>query len=879
MNSSRGSYLLGATATALFAIILLALASQYISLALARQALRSASTKLVRCLTTTAGGCLLPASERDPNVEWYLQRLAPRTLHWQERSRFTGAVVEQEWELRGESRETLVTPTPPLQWSGSSLPLFTLHGRLNRYERRAIQVEVVGTQETERQGVGLRPRTEPNFPLFDEPFERRVDRLPHSDWHPLVAAEGNQPAAAPFAFTADTPPAQAIAAGSTASFTSSLVHVPPLPAEVACLTRSGAPCAAATGVHDIRRFASIAIKAFAEITNSTEVDVRWGDHSRGAGLEVTVWSAADVALAKRTDSPLPERVATCLGGRDWTPLNPGGTTHFHLWLRGPTGSHGGTAALCPGGRATHGPIEVERGGAFQIRARISSRRGAVEASVRLAHFIEQFETYETTARSTEPVRCFREWTLRRGDTPPVCPATTVCPFDRTTRITSCNVSVNPIPGCWENAETDPELFQTESGSCTAEQRLTSCAEVPIPKRPPQCTPPSGRVVCGWEAEQSRVRLVTPTAARQCSTATPVVHTLHCTPDDLKRIFRSDGNYGDTNLCGGLGERLQSINAEAAQLEREHGISFNRLDPSGLRWDNEAAARAATWIPFNEVPEPQSIPTTSQRTVVTTFPLKAPLLRRVDANYQPPLSMFATPDARVAHLTPVLIRERRIPLSPRSPFLSAPFELSALCATSAAALQEQLRGLALREFPVLRDPTIYFESDIQPYDSVVKSLQGGCDQQAFLNEHPRCLGEHLVSLEPEECGTPIFLGRFPRSRFPSEPPPCKRPNVRCFARESSSQSTEGSLALDSNRVRDTVRAELARALGDSIDECGECLEVVVDRANWPDIGVTLRLRYQLPLSLGSFFPAPSALLTVEARGRYEIGSQLMVATDE
>ncbi len=427
MVSDRGSYLLGAAATTLLAVGLFALAVHFMNTALARQALTAASLKLIRCLTTTDGGCSSPPPNDDSRVEWFIQPLASRSLLWRNRSRFTGRVVAQEWELRGETSELLLTRLPPLTWEGSSLPLYVQRGALNRFERRTLHVEVQGTREREHAERQLRPRFEPSFPSFDEDYERQQDRMPFSTWTPLVASGNSSLQPAPFHFMLTELPGARIGSNSTISLDSPVIEVPQVPSDLPCFTRSGTPCVAATGEHDIHRFASIAIKAFAELSSPSSAEVRWGDFAQGAGLEVLVWSAAEVAHSRRSHGALPLRTATCLGGRDWTRLSPGRTENLNLWLRGPSGAHGGSAAICSGSRTSHAPIEVERGGAFQIRIRLSSRNGESSALVRLAYFMEQFEITEAQVRGSEPYTCERELALTRSDPIPQCPAHSICP--------------------------------------------------------------------------------------------------------------------------------------------------------------------------------------------------------------------------------------------------------------------------------------------------------------------------------------------------------------------------------------------------------------------------------------------------------------------
>ena len=871
MNSDRGSYLLGAAVAAVLAATLFALTAHYTSLSLARQALAAASQRVLRCLTTTDGGCTSPTNSDERRVEWFLQPSAPRTLRWQDRSRITGRVVEQQWELRGASRELLMTPVPPLVWSGSTLPLYSLRGRLNRFERRVARVDLRALIDTESQEQRLRPTFEPNFPTFDEGFERRVDRLRFDAWYPLVLGVQRELTPAPFRFTFMDSVPHAIAPASTVTISSPVVKVPILPLHLDCTTSADAPCTAATGSHDIHRYASIAIKAFAEITNSSGGEVRWGDFARGAGLEVTVWSAADVERALSNNTPLPDRAATCLGGRDWVRLSHGHTEQVHLWLRGPLGAHGGQSALCPEARATHSPIEVERGGAFQIRARLSARGGPVSASVRLAHFIESFTPIEFTVRNTIPHRCEQEIRLKRGEPLPECPVAALCPLLPGSRITSCTVSVQHIPGCWDNGDSDAELFSAGEESCEAELLRASCSGLPPEDAAPPCRLPPDRMLCGWESTPTDKRLITPTPTQRCTAANPYAHTLPCTHSNALRVFRPDGDYGEVSSCKEVVSQLARLNAEAARLEKEHGLSLARLDLGALHWDNDAAARAATWVAADGVNSDSEAPAGSQRVITHAFPLHTPLLRRIDRSYLPPPSLFTVPNTlskQSAGFTPVLLSERTVLLPS---ILSEPVYDSTLCAASESELQGKLRTLAAATLPALSDSSIYFEGTAEHFDSIVESVQGGCGKPPPTTTAPRCNGEHITNLEPEQCGPPTSLGVFPYTLFPAGPPQCQAPHVSCYAKPLPTNESQSALQLDWDRIHNTALTELRRALGDSLDRCKECLRIEVERRNWPEVTVTATLHYASPSTLNRFFTTDTVHLAVRAQGRHELGT--------
>ncbi len=858
MANSRGSYLIGSTLTSLFALSLYAMVTYYSQLSLARQAVIAATHRVLRCVTATASDCLVSGADEDRTVEWYLEHTAPRALLRRDQFRYSGEYVEQQWELRGTVFEQLLAPAPQLILPTSAIPQRSFRAQLNRFERRIVHLSARGTRYRDNLVPTLRPVNEPNFPHFDLSFERARDRRPADEWYPLALSPGGELTEFPLLFEKSAETTTPIRSNSSATFNSPIIPVPTLPSAIPCLTAAGAQCSAATGNHDISHFASLAIKAFATITPQANraAEVRWGDFGRAPGLEVVVWSAADVAAAKINGTSLPDRAPTCLGGRDWVTVAAGSTSPINLWLRGPSGSTGGSAPLCPDNRTSHTPIEVERGGAFQIRARLSTREAPIVATVLLTHFLETFSTAQRTASVAESFHCERTFPLRTDRPLLGCPAAERCDLTARDAIANCSIWVETVPVCEAPLAPDPEIFASSKYECPATAPTPYCVFQSMPKERPGCPAPTDRKICGWTTIADLPPLITPTPAIDCGAALNYGKAVHCEPrSQLEPVLKEEA-AGHVPPCAAA--QLMAANHEASTFERTTGLSLRRVTPADLRWHRDSAASYSEWAPYNGASD---APSTIRRRALS-FPLTAPFLKRSESGTKPPSELFSIPEKwkhNLLQLTPTLVSEtvRAVPqlsvMNPGTPTQCTDVEHSTA-----------LRALASAFVPALADPAIYFAGKAEKVDSVVLGVVGGCGEPS-LRSGP-C--DRAIALEPQRCGAPLYLGRFSSHDFPEGPPQCHASTAaRCFSIKRDSVEPP---KPNVQQIESIAREELARALGLTESQCNltQCLRVEVDRSEWPLVRVAVTLRHPHPPLLAGLFDGAALNIQHSASGKHE-----------
>ena len=879
---SKGSYTLGAAALTLIVTAFLLIVAEFIHYSVARQAVVAATHRILRCVTTTDGGCTVQRDSSDEILDWHLQLQAERTLTWTDRYLYKGAVVEQNWQLVGPISELLVAPEPPLRWSTSSLPQRAYRGRANRFERRLLHLVASGSVEVKESHPQLAPTSEPNFPTFDERFERSVDRAAPSAWYPLFRNNDGTLGRAPLLFQSQRSSSVLVAGGSPSVISTTIIPVPTLPTTVPCLMPNGASCISPTGPHDVRRYASLAIKAFAELTprqhGSGPTQVRWGDTAASPGLEVIVWSAAEVQEWHRSGLGLPAHRPICLGGRDWEAISASSPSHLNLWLRGPLGAHGGSHAICPSGRTQHSQLHVERGGAFQILGRLAARGRDVDASVRFDYIIDEYRMHEVTASRFEPYRCATSVPLRRDRSFGECPARELCPSDGALHIETCRTLTERIPGCWTEREArdNSELFAAPDISCPVEVVRPVCSDDTSPIEPPKCSLPPDRSVCGWQADPFPERLVTPTPATNCPLAVPSARQMLCSNTPRELVFRPSGDYGTLSHCDRVDAEIVRINAEAESLARRYSIALSRVQMNDLRWAPELVQHLAQWEPSPTTSGTSNIPDTSRREQLTRFPLIRPLLKRSDPHFLPPESEFAVPiqlrDA-ARDFTPQLISEAQRDIVGHFPFLHEPqVDISPDCSPTLLDSDRQLRAFAAIRVPALLDPSILFLSSESYVDSIVDRVEGGCGTTAVASTSPRCAPQQSVALEAEHCGPPKFLGSFPRSTHPHGPSQCHSSrNSVCFAAQHPSAASAHAPRIDQSQVYEIAYQELSRVLGTTLDRCQResCLTIDIRNDQWPEVEVLLTLRHPVSTPLRSIFAQDSVVLTFTAKGRNEL----------
>ena len=97
------------------------------------------------------------------------------------------------------------------------------------------------------------------------------------------------------------------------------------------------------------------------------------------------------------DNPAQGASTECLGGRaEFTNIPVGAIKNYNLWIRGPAGANGGTAAVCKKADPTiHDQLRVERGGSYAIRAYLKNTGSApVQVEVDVAHYFDQYQYKE-----------------------------------------------------------------------------------------------------------------------------------------------------------------------------------------------------------------------------------------------------------------------------------------------------------------------------------------------------------------------------------------------------------------------------------------------------------------------------------------------------
>lgn len=863
----------------------------------AAAAVKSAADAAARCLLTTDSECYFEPARGTELRDWWEIDRRPQKVKWIDRYRYSARATEQRWRLTVPGYEVRTVRRPSLRYVAAEVPAGTMTVRYNRFERRVAHMRMNGERRVGHSVVAFTPAFVPQFPSWNEDYERLLDTAPAELWHPVTVEpplSSGTPVAVALPFGSATVTA-ALAPAGRARLISPLIRVPVLNADpaVSCIDGSH-PCSSVFGADrsSWRTSAAIAIKTFATVERAPgPVQLRWGAGDE-PGLAIDVWTKNQLDAAPPGVEP-PPSYTRCLGGRTWSnPLRP--PFHYHLWLRGPVGSNGGplSRAVCPEGSA-HWPLIVERGGAFRVKGAVETSETSAPALVTLeARWLyEDFVSRAVTVESVEPFACESESELRREEPlPGPCPADTNCPPLEGILRSTCSRAIHAVPVCARPGDTigDPSLFPTEDRVCMAE-RILLCDDATTAIAP-HCPPVAGRQLCPPDVVRDHAPLLLDRTPADCPFAKPVDRTIACDDGAPDVVFRPDGDYGRVSQCPLLGAALVASNlraeAVAATLRRDrHRVLA--LAESDLRWSAAIDHVPPRWIPTVSLPQWARPASNGEvvRPASVSFDLPQQWLRR--RSQRPSVSDFGVVLSPVQHdaATIALIGESPISLEGRFPFTGEPeLELprisvsdarSGRCDGAALDVESMMRDRAARAFPAAVVPDVELELDATYEDSVVLRAEVSCgrnDNQSFATKRvldlPLCAPVYEGQVRSDECGPRRYLGRFDSTSLPDGPAPCNLDPLRCVSTPHSSSVERPADHAATGVATRVAFAEISRRQGPVSADCGiaGCATVSIRRDGPGTFEVTAELRIALHHPLALFLRSD----TLRARAR-SVGS--------
>jgi hypothetical protein len=468
---------------------------QYISFS---TAVEQASIAVSRCLTPTDPECVqyLPAASSAPTQQWYgydANSLDNSNIDiFATRFNYSASMNARVY-LADYDTFMIRKITPQVAWNEVTVPQQTFSLALNRWEN------VYGTLNIPPSTIQVnyyRPIVEPVFPTN---FTQDTTRDPAS-WAQFTSANGNvQPFSELQAIDVSQP------AQGFRTFITPRVVVPILPnltdmPSPGCLLADGhTECSSSDNANFIsgqwQNYARLAIKPMAlAIRRANNNSIRWdqGSFGSGAGIYVNVYNPSNVLI-----------YTYCLGGRDEETIS--GNTWFNMWLRGTTGSNGGSSVTRCGVNPfstkdnDYSNILIPRGSSFEIVGYLTVRNIDL-AQVLFQYYFDQY-TPATRSESFAALRC-SDVLLSAKQNRPLCETANL---SKCTGLQPGQLLATALPGCngknylnyWTETKRLPTCSDLNGDSFAhADSMLSVSVNICDKSFSPSLIAPKGRLACG-----------------------------------------------------------------------------------------------------------------------------------------------------------------------------------------------------------------------------------------------------------------------------------------------------------------------------------------------------------------------------------------------
>ncbi|MCC6933513.1 MAG: pilus assembly protein [Deltaproteobacteria bacterium] len=443
-RKENGSMMLEAAIT-LFAGIVFSLGvvnvGKYV---LATNAVEQAARSTARCLTPTDPECVRLAANKSATQQndWFFIQSPSVIDQFANYYTYSANLVEETWTTK-YNRYEISKVSPQLKVESHTIPVGNYAAVSNSYEQREALIAVTAKRTDTLYWYVPKSANQNN--LFAGSYnqdkltiEDRGDWLSHLN-NQSLAFKGANLSAQAFSqgFVAmQTPEAGIVKTqydlGSSSSgyreyqfigVKSDYIQVPELSANVDC--KSGSSCGVSANFKedvDFHNRAYVAIKAFAFVTpkEAAKPAIQWGSGKEMPGLMIEILgknglpdprykidSRANFS-AYKTDE------GYCLGGATGVNSTSSGATS-NLWLRGPSGSNGGTSPICNCdaagncGRVGHTALSIERGGKFRIHGYLGVKGAAANVTIGIYYYLEDYTKESQKKTTVKTQNCTKPW--------------------------------------------------------------------------------------------------------------------------------------------------------------------------------------------------------------------------------------------------------------------------------------------------------------------------------------------------------------------------------------------------------------------------------------------------------------------------------------
>lgn len=844
----------------------------------ATNAVEQAARKAARCLTPTDADCLsVNAAAPTGAYDWYGSQQDTMQVSTAKRYHYSAAVYSQTWSASYTTYETHLVPEPPVNWTTYSVPQKTFQPRENEYQYRyaAMQMQVKKSEFDY-----YAPYSTPNFMTFDETTERSYDK--GSSWAPYdsslaTISTGSRPNK-----IYDTSSSFSTRQGQTHTLTTGWISVPSLRSSGSFKTASGGNYNPSNEAHggyqngeDPLQTAYVAIKAdgsFA-LTSGSQTSIKWGTSSQD-GLEIETCDPANNCSPTNV-----RRTSTRgLGGRDYsgTGYFTSSAKDFNLWLRGPSGAHGGNV------NNTHDAIAVPRGGWFRLIVRINqhaSYTARVSSSIRLRAWINDYQEvwHDVFSSAVCP-----EQQLTPTQATPTCPSRSQCGFTSDwTDTVSCTEDTSKrrtAPRCGSDSKT----FSVSAALGT--QKVT--AAVCDSSWKPSTTLPtaaSGRLYCRWD-ETSSKSVVVGTTPSNCPLRTTTPHSEQCNSGGTSDVpYQASGSYGNLSQCSSVTQALSTVSSSVSQVNSAQASgapSFGALQSGSFAWAAPVEYQPQRWAfswdqPLDKNGQPLSGAQTV-RSTANSVNNASPIYKHTDGSWQPAPTDFSIVGLdgsapSTAYLNSkvaiALASESTYNFSSAYPFAnSTEFEIPARlplitdngtesCDTSdTPSMDERLRVYAAKEVPAVADTSVVLNSSAEFQHTMVVEQSSACGAVAALSVSlPHC------SPVTSEAIVTTCAPQLAASASPEAPTSCKDGTYDvCFSSVASLSEAAPDIGASANVSLAQARGfeEIKRTFPDAQENCAAagCASFTIDAAADGGTSASVDVKYELPIS----FPLSSIL---------------------
>lgn len=875
-------------------------------------AVHQTARRVARCLSPTDPDCIsLPSAPGSLQADWSAPAVVGKTVITQvNRYNYSARMFREHWVAHYDTYEIRKGTRPNVQSTVYKVAQKVFRPALNSFQYVYFWVKATAERAVEK--IVFQPKQEPSFPAYLQSEEDASVNSAPSSWTPygLRKASSNHFEAdtgvgflfSQLSLQAQTEISQKVGpiTDHYFEFVTSPVTVPLIVGATSKSICKGASrltnCSdlimqeaegdvdtqgreKTSGDGEWYRFANLALKAFAwiEPAKGTSPAAKWGVNSATRdGLSLEFWNPGDY--------PRPEKMQRLnLGGRAWSEKSSK-PRWYNLWLRGPRSSTGGFDSNYAG-------IKIPRGGIFRVRARISLNQALSKARVRpvLLYYLNTYIPVRTYRLEQQTKRCLVK--QKNLTTAPSCPLTpgdcgfgsefywvpgaSPCEKENDLNQIPAGETLEKIQAICDAPSSETEyLFPARpvSSGCSQQVQAAVCDDAwkPSSNETILCTPPPGRVFCGWEDVRSPLPERTVGGVPgSCPLATAFLRDEPCEESVSPRVtFRPDKNYGDVSQC----TWVKKIRDDTLELNQQQPESAPRFFSPKATW---ASMRDEQWW-FRWIPEEETAlggdcqdrdSNTALCVVHNSIAATETMYAHKDSSWTPTISAFSItphpggysilPSDQAAsekflktHVSLSRFGQREpVVLDAIYPFHNKPeFEIPSIetstvqtlekqnqagisSCPSFASLEEELRHFASLSpalGQIVLNQDVVFEPDGTTFETYVDtyrlSEKHSCSQVVnTISSAPKIPDCTPVSVLQKNltCSEGLYLGRLPLETFPHGPRICTDGTYEnCSLKfvDESNGDTSSTPEIDIERATAAGRREFERFIPGASLQC-------------------------------------------------------------